>query len=122
MKLLNKQQIQQKIKRLSIEILENNYGEEQLILAGINNNGWGFAEKIYAELSQLTTIDLKLTRIRLNPANPVAADISIEMPLEDIEGKVIIIVDDVANTGRTIFYASKPLLTIIPKKLKPLCW
>ena len=38
--------------------------------------------------------------------------------LEASEGKVIIIVDDVANTGRTLFYAMKPIFQIIPKKVE----
>ncbi len=118
MKLLGKDQILQKTKRLSIEILENNFDEKEIILAGINNSGWSFAQSIHQNLVKLSDIDIKLTRIRLNPANPLASEITIDMPLEEIEGKVTIIIDDVANTGRTIFYASKPLLNIIPKKIE----
>ena len=40
------------------------------------------------------------------------------MPPAQAHNKVIIIVDDVANTGRTIFYAIKPLLDILPKKVE----
>ena len=40
------------------------------------------------------------------------------MPIEQIENKVVIIVDDVANTGRTIYYALKPLLDVLPKKVE----
>ncbi|MEM9823754.1 MAG: phosphoribosyltransferase family protein, partial [Bacteroidota bacterium] len=54
----------------------------------------------------------------LSPANPREKEIEIEMPLKQLVNKVIIIVDDVANTGRTIFYATKPLLTILPKKVE----
>jgi pyrimidine operon attenuation protein/uracil phosphoribosyltransferase len=36
----------------------------------------------------------------------------------DIEDKAIIVVDDVANTGRTIFYAFKVYMDVIPKKLE----
>ena len=35
-----------------------------------------------------------------------------------MKNKVIVIVDDVANTGRTIFYAVKPLLETLPKKVE----
>ena len=40
------------------------------------------------------------------------------MPIEQVAGKVVIIVDDVANTGRTIYYAIKPLLDTLPKKVE----
>ena len=118
LKILDARQIKQKIKRLAIHILENNFKEEEIILAGINNNGMGFAKMIFRELNKLSDNKITLTRIRLSPANPLETEVKIEMPLEDIANKVIIIVDDVANTGRTIFYAMKPLLSILPKKVE----
>lgn len=118
MKILDQQQIRQKIKRLAIEILENNYEEPELILAGINKTGMGFARMILEELQKITAIRLTLTRIRLNPAAPLSQEIVIEMPVEDLNGKTILIIDDVANTGRTIFYAVKPILNILPKKVE----
>ncbi|MCP3930011.1 MAG: phosphoribosyltransferase [Bacteroidetes bacterium] len=118
MKILTERQIQQKIKRLAIEILENNYNEEEIILAGINTTGLGFATMLYNQLKYLTKIPLQLTRIRVEASNPTGSPVIIEKPLEEIEGKVVIIVDDVANTGRTIFYAMKPLLETLPKKVE----
>ena len=118
MKILNQRQIQQKIKRLAIEILEHNLGAAEIILAGINNNGMVFAELLMQELISITEIPITVTRIRLNPAKPLSSEILLEMPPEQAHDKVIIIVDDVANTGRTIFYAIKPLLDILPKKVE----
>ncbi len=118
MQLLDKQQIQQKIKRLAIQILENNLDEETIILAGINNNGLSFAKLLHKQLKKIAEIPVQLTRIRLSPADPLASEVEIEMPLEDLTNKVVIVVDDVANTGRTIFYAFKPLLEILPKKIE----
>lgn len=118
MKILNQRQINQKVKRLAIEILEHNYGESEIILAGINNNGLVFADLLLQELTQISNIPITVTRIKLNPANPLQSDILLEMPQEQAHDKVIIIVDDVANTGRTIFYAIKPLLEILPKKVE----
>jgi pyrimidine operon attenuation protein/uracil phosphoribosyltransferase len=39
-------------------------------------------------------------------------------PVESLKGKSIIVIDDVANTGRTIFFACKPLLDILPSKIE----
>lgn len=120
MQILNDRQIRQKIKRIAIEILEHNYGEPEIILAGLNNNGLGFAQLLLAELQPITppSTTITLTRIRLNPANPVEYEPYIEMSAEALLNKPIIIVDDVANTGRTIFYAVQPLLKVVPKKVE----
>jgi len=118
MKILNANQIRQKIKRLAIEILEKNTDAKEIILAGINNKGFEFAEYIKKEMSQFSAITVTLTRIKLNPAAPLTQEVIIEMPLSQLDKKTIIVVDDVANTGRTLFYAMKPILGILPKKLE----
>lgn len=120
MQILDEQKIRQKIKRIAIEILENNFGEKELILAGLNNNGVRFAELLMDALKPLTPKNMKilLTRIRLNPANPVEYEPFIELPADALRNKPVVIVDDVANTGRTIFYAVQPLLKVIPQKVE----
>lgn len=119
MQILHQKQISQKIKRLAIQVLENNYDENELIIAGINNNGLRFANLIVDELKKMAIGKvITLTSIRLNPANPVGTEVTIDLPVESLNGKTILIVDDVANTGRTIFYAVKPLLSILPKKIE----
>lgn len=118
MKILDKAQIQQKIKRLAIEILENHFEDKTLILAGINDNGTGFARLLAEELSLITTIRIHIITLRINPSDPLSAAIRLEADLPFLSGKSVIITDDVANTGRTIFYACKPILDVLPKSLE----
>lgn len=118
MKILDKKQIQQKIKRLAIEILENNFAEKQITLAGINNNGMSFARMLRKELRAITDREILLTQIKLNPAHPTQDEVTIGVSTDDLRNRSLVIVDDVANTGRTIFYAIKPLLEIVPKKVE----
>ena len=118
MKILDKEQIDQKIKRLAYQIYESNFGEKEITLAGINNNGMRFALLLKEELERISNSRIQLTTLKVNPANPVAGEIEIERPVKELRRGVVIIVDDVANTGRTIFYAFKPLLEIVPKKVE----
>lgn len=120
MKILDDRQIRQKIKRLAIEILERHFGEPEIILAGLNNNGVEFAQLLLAELRPIAPPGMTLTptRIRLNPANPLEYPPAIDLPAEKLRERPVIIVDDVANTGRTIFYAVQPLLGVIPKQVE----
>lgn len=118
MKILNEGQIRQKIRRLAIEILEKNTDAKEIILAGINNKGYEFAEYIKKEMVLFSEINIILTRIKLNPAAPLTQEVTVELPLAQLDKKTIIVVDDVANTGRTLFFAMKPLMGILPKKIE----
>lgn len=118
MKILNESQITQKIKRLAYEILEHNYEEKSIVLVGINRNGLHFGQLIQQALESITDIPIVLTQVTLNPAAPLESEITIEQDLKTLTRKSLIIVDDVANTGRTIFFATKPLLEILPKKIE----
>jgi pyrimidine operon attenuation protein / uracil phosphoribosyltransferase len=120
MQILNDRQIRQKINRLAIQILEQHYEEPILVLAGLNKNGFGFARKLQEALLQRKPEDMQIwmTKVRLNPANPLAYLPEMELKPEELHQKPIILVDDVANTGRTIFYAFQPLLQILPKKVE----
>lgn len=118
MKVLDQQKIKQKIKRLAIEIIENNYNEKEIILAGINNNGYSFAKLILKDLKKLSDIKFTLANLRLNPAKPLADAVTMSLAPQDFKGKVVILIDDVANTGRTTFYAFKPFMETVPKKIE----
>lgn len=118
MKVLNKKQIQQKIARIAMEILEQNYTQKELVLAGINNAGTHFAGMLQSEIERVSEVKVHLTSIHLSPAKPVLNEIKIDYPQKELKSKVIIIVDDVGNTGRTLFYAFQPLLEILPKKVQ----
>jgi pyrimidine operon attenuation protein/uracil phosphoribosyltransferase len=118
MKILEQQQIKQKIKRLAIQILENNYGEEEIILAGINNNGLGFAKLLRKEIKKRTDAVITLANVSLNPANPLKDEISINLSSEKLTNKSIVLVDDVANTGRTLFFAFQPFMKQLVKKIE----
>jgi pyrimidine operon attenuation protein/uracil phosphoribosyltransferase len=62
------------------------------------------------ELQQLAPSEMrfKLTAVHLNPADPLEFEPYVDLPGEALSKKNVIIVDDVANTGRTIFYGIQP--------------
>jgi pyrimidine operon attenuation protein/uracil phosphoribosyltransferase len=118
MVILNDGAVKQKIQRLAYQIAENNFEQDEIILAGINNNGFGFARLLEKKLKKIIDTQISIRRVRLNPANPLASDVAFEPKLDDLASKAVIIVDDVANTGRTIFYACKPLMDLLPNKIE----
>lgn len=118
MEILNNKQIEQKIERLAYQILENNFQSKKLVFAGINNNGLSFAKMLKSAYDKIAEHESILGNIRLNPAAPLDSEIVIDVELKSLNNTCIIVVDDVANTGRTIFYATKPLMEYLPKSIE----
>lgn len=118
MQILTRKQIEQKINRLAIEIVENNFDAKEIVLAGINNNGLKFAKLIEKQLQMITDRKITLVNLKLNPAAPLSAEIDLNVESKSLKNKPVIIVDDVANTGRTIFFAFKPFLEVLPRKIE----
>lgn len=118
-KILTDRQIGQKTRRLAIQIAEQNWEAPEIILAGINRNGFHFAQLIRAELqAYLPSLHCALAHFQLNPANPLDKEVTCDLPLDSFHDKIVVLVDDVANTGRTLFYAFKPLLGVLPSKVQ----
>ena len=90
MKLLDDIIIARKIKRIAIQILEQNYNETEIILAGINNNGSAFAKLLFDEILNKGNQKITLTKIRINPSNPLLDPIEIDLPQEYFTNKTIV--------------------------------
>jgi len=118
MLLLNTEQTKQKIKRLAIQIMEQNFHEQEIILVGINKSGTNIAHQLLQEMTPITEGEIQITSVHLNPANPMENEVYTDLPPDSFDQKVIIVVDDVANTGRTLHYSMKPFLSVLPKKIE----
>jgi len=118
MKILDSLQISRKIERMAFEIIEANFELKKLFLLGINNNGYNFAEMLKPQLTKISDADIILSRLTLNPKNPVGDEIKVEMDKQVMNGENVIVIDDVANTGRTLFYAMKIFMDILPAKVE----
>lgn len=115
--ILNSKQIEQKINRIAFQIYENNYGEKEIIVAGISENGYLFAKRIADVLQKISPIKAKLIEIKINKENPAASEIKISLTDKELKNKVIILVDDVLNSGRTLIFGAKPFLISPVKRL-----
>jgi pyrimidine operon attenuation protein / uracil phosphoribosyltransferase len=117
-RILDDNDIQQKIKRISYEILEDNYDEKELIFIGITDNGLNFAKRITEYLQSISKIDITLAKIHLEKEKPLSGDIEMNIEGNKLNNKVVILVDDVANSGKTLSYSMRPVLQFMPKKIQ----
>jgi pyrimidine operon attenuation protein/uracil phosphoribosyltransferase len=115
--ILDKETIRMKLERMALEIIENNLEEESIILVGIEENGSVIARSMEKLLKSFSSLNVQLINLNLDKKHPGEIKLSGKL---DITDKVIIIVDDVANSGKTILYSLKPFLEFHPKKIQTL--
>ena len=116
--ILNAKQTQQKIVRIAHEILEQNYNEECIVIAGIFDRGYLFAQLLEKELNSICAIPTELIKITLDKTAPLQTEITLDKSLDLVEDRTVIITDDVLNTGKTVAYSLKPFLNRRIKKLQ----
>lgn len=115
--ILNQEGAQRKMQRIAYEIWENNIDEKQIILAGIKENGIVIAKNIQQLLEHISSIQVQPITISLDKKMPQEIILN---DYADFNDRVVIIVDDVSNSGKTMLYALKPFLEFHPKKIQTL--
>ena len=116
-KLLGANEIHRSLLRLAHEIIENNTNLNNAVLVGIRTRGDYLAHRLHKIIEKNTTINLPLGTLdvtfyrddfRTNLGSPKVGASNI---LFEIEGKTVILIDDVLYTGRTIRAAMDEIFT-----------
>ena len=107
--ILNSKIVDQKINRITYQILEEFHLEKKIIFAGISKKGFLFAKKIHSKFLEYSDIDVELTEILIKKDKPLLRQISIS-PNVKMSNKTIILIDDVLNSGNTLMYAAGYLI------------
>ncbi|MEO6721511.1 MAG: phosphoribosyltransferase family protein [Ferruginibacter sp.] len=115
--ILSKEVAAKKLRRLALEVVENNYDEPQLVLIGIRDNGIVIANTISEHLKEIFHGSIIVMELSLNKKRPAEITLSDAIDFND---KAVLLIDDVANSGSTMLYALKPLLETYPKKIQTL--
>ncbi len=112
--LLNQEQIDAKLLRMAYQIWEANSNESEIEIIGVKDGGVAVAKNIMAILKKISPLKVNFSSIGLNKFEPLAEPIEIK---GDFNNKIVVLVDDVANSGKTLLYALKPLLDFNPTKI-----
>ena len=105
--ILNTAQIELKLKRMALQLAERNLNQEGIVLAGIAPHGTLLVQKLKPLLQKHYKGSIETLEIELDKKHPAEIKLS-----EGYEFRLpaLVIVDDVANSGRTLTYALKPFL------------
>lgn len=112
--ILGAEQIEWKLQRMAYQIWEQNIDQKELTIIGIANNGLVLAQNIAAKLRKISPLDINIIELVLNKVAPLT-----NMPVitEDLNGKSVVIIDDVASSGKVLLYALRPVLQYMPSKI-----
>lgn len=115
--ILTHQEITHKTRRIAYQIYETFSDENELIIAGISNSGFIFAQKISEEVQKISTIKITLCEVQINKQNP-SDNVITSLDSEAYKDKNLVLVDDVLNSGTTLIYGVKHFLNVPIKKIK----
>lgn len=116
-KILDHKAIQHKILRIAYQIYESNVNEEEVILAGIADNGYKFAERLEVALTKIAPFKIVLCKVSMNKKDPLGT-VNTSLSEEQYANKSIVLIDDVLNSGTTLIYGVQHFLNVPLKRFK----
>jgi len=113
---LNAHQIEQKLCRMAWEILEKNHKDTHIVIAGISPKGSILAQRLSKHLNQISSLLVEVIEVQLDKENPLASDVKVSAHSE-LKQKVVVLVDDVLKSGKTLMYGAQYFLNQPIRKL-----
>lgn len=115
--ILNHQEINHKLNRIAHQIYEANINEEQVVLAGIDKNGFILGGLLKEKLEEISELDVIICKVIIDKLNPLE-EIKTSLDVSNYKNKSIILIDDVLNSGATLIYGVKHFLSVPLKRFK----
>ncbi|MEM7657164.1 MAG: phosphoribosyltransferase family protein [Bacteroidota bacterium] len=104
-----------RLKRIAFEIYEQHFQASQLLMFGIEERGYFLAEEIAQYLTEISDLEVKLGEVHVDRSGEEGEfGIDIPIDLEELKGQVVVLVNDVLHTGRTLLNVSSILLHAVP--------
>lgn len=109
--ILDTQEIKNKLRRIAYQIYEANVDTKEVVLAGIDANGYILAKKIKNILVKISPITPTLCKVIIDKKNPIAP-VKTSISAEDYKNKSVVLIDDVLSSGSTLIYSVKHFLDV----------
>lgn len=115
--ILVQQKVDQIIDRIAYQIHENNMDDE-VMLVGVDMGGRQLANQINETLNKISGNKSACYTITLDKEDPLINDVTLDGNIHDLEGRTVVLCDDVLNTGRTLSFCMAKLLAYKVNKVE----
>jgi len=115
--ILSHSQILQKIDRIAFQIVEDTINDDEVYLVGIANKGYIVAEYLRTNIEKITSKKIHLLELKFDKKNSIECldnNINLNIP----KNQIVVLVDDVLNTGETLMHASFVILKHEVKRMR----
>ena len=114
---LDHDRVKRKLQRIAIQLHEENHDEASIVLVGIAPRGVKVAQRLADLLRKSGDLEVEALELTLDKDDPLRRPAQLSAPLESLGGRVVVLVDDVLMSGRTLMHAAAHLVRAPLKKL-----
>jgi len=115
--ILTELQVEQKLQRIARELLESNYENPEIVLIGVVKRGVKIANYLMEILTKISDKKITLLNLKFDKDEPKENLMKLSAERTTLEGKSIVLVDDVLNSGKTLIHAVSFLVKANIKQL-----
>ena len=116
--LLDKKQIAQKLNRLAYQIYEDNFEENELVIAGVAPRGIIIAQRLQGIIENISDIKVSSLAVEITDRDKTVPTVEIKGNSDELSGKALVLVDDVLNSGKTLVHALGAFVQLPFKKMR----
>lgn len=114
---LDHDRVQRKIVRIVHQLHEENCEERGIVLVGIAPRGLTLAKRLSEQLLKSTELAVDLVELGLDKDAPLERPANLSVDTATLRDRVVVLVDDVLMSGRTLMHAASFLVQVPLKKL-----
>jgi len=109
-RVLDQKAIETIVLRMVYQAREQFFNFEELVIIGVEGEGYFLAEMLKSKLDEMKAFHTSLFLLKLKKHEQKRPEIGFEPKLPNLDGKPVLLVDDVLNSGRTLSYCLSPLV------------
>lgn len=115
--ILDHERVQRKLRRIAHQLHEEHFEEQGIVLIGVAPRGQRLAQRLTELLREISELDVELLELKLDKDAPLQHPVELSADPAKLKGRVVILVDDVLMSGRTLMYAAAFLVQASPGRL-----